>query len=719
MLEEKDEKLHENVAEEKNSETTAIKKDTEKSTEMKSNKELENTAKVILKAEEVFIEKTDTYLSENETVLEAISETSKDGYIEATENQHAGNAKTATSEKEDPLEEIEDSNAEDAEDEDNQQRHKIPLLDYHALSLENLVGELQRLVKNEKVQAIKKHVEGIKHEFDLKFQDFIDQKKDEFVNNGGNEIDFRYNSTAKRQFNEVYGEYREKRNQYYKSLEQTLKGNLAKRLEIIEDLKGLVSIEEDINTTYKNFKDIQDRWRTAGPIPRTNYNDVWRTYHHHIEIFYDFLHLNRELRDLDFKHNLEEKEKIVLRAEALVTEEDLSKAFQELQTLHKIWKEDIGPVDKEHRDKIWDRFSNATKALHSRRQDHSKELDKEYEKNLEKKNELITAIQNIASNVATNHKVLQQQIKEVEALRESFFQAGKVPQKLNEQTWANFKTALRNFNHGKNSFYKNLKKEQQENLERKQELLKLAQSLKDSEVIEKTTAEMKRIQNEWKKIGHVPRNYSDKIWNEFKGVCNHYFNKINAVKNESQKEETENLELKNACLEKLKAFQLSGDKKKDLAFLKILIDEWKGYGRVPFNQKNINVKFDRILDALFKKLNVSRQESELLKYGNKIQQLAEAENATSIANERTFIRRKIDESKTEIRQLENNLQFFSSASADNPIIKEVIKNIEGHKEALATWKAKLKKLNILENTLSRESDSADGEEDTQEDLENT
>ena len=636
----------------------------------------------------------------------------------APEVENTMTSESVSSHKEDVLEEIEDSNAEDAEDDDNQQRHKIAILDYNALSLENLVGELQRLVRNEKVQAIKKHVEDIKHEFDLKFQDFIDQKKDEFVNNGGNEIDFRYNSTAKRQFNEVYTEYREKRNQYYKSLEQTLKANLAKRLEIIEDLKGLVSIEEDINTTYKNFKEIQERWRTAGPIPRTNYNDVWRTYHHHIEIFYDFLHLNRELRDLDFKHNLEEKEKIVVRAEALILEEDLSKAFQELQTLHKIWKEDIGPVDKEHRDKIWDRFSNATKALHLRRQEHSKELDKVFEKNLEKKNEIIKEIQSIALNVAANHKVLQQQIKEVDALRELFFKAGKVPQKVNEQTWANFKNALRSFNHIKNTFYKNLKKEQQENLEKKQELLKLAQSMKDGEVVDKTTAEMKRIQNEWKKIGHVPRNYSDKIWNEFKNACNHYFNRINAVKNESQKDETENLALKNACLEKLKAFQLSGDKKKDIGFLKVLIDEWKSFGRVPFNQKNINTKFDRILDALFKKLNVSLQESELLKYGNKIQRLAEEESSTSIANERTFIRRKIDESKTEIRQLENNLQFFSNASADNPIVKEVIKNIEGHKDALTTWKAKLKKLNILENSLNRENEIAESGEIEAEDTDN-
>lgn len=253
----------------------------------------------------------------------------------------------------DVMNEIDDSNAEDAEDSDTEKRHEIPMPDYHEMNMENLVGELQRLVKNEKVQAIRKHVDNIKDEFNQKFDEFIEEKKEEFIANGGNEIDFRYNSVDKRQFNEVYTEYREKRNQYYKSLEKSHKENLAYRLDLIEQLKALVNVEEDINTTYNNFKDIQAKWRHAGPIPRADYNNVWKTYHHHIEIFYDFLNINRDLRDLDFKHNLEEKSKIVARAEELAKEPDLNRAFRELQVLHKIWKEDLGPVGKDHREEIW------------------------------------------------------------------------------------------------------------------------------------------------------------------------------------------------------------------------------------------------------------------------------------------------------------------------------------------------------------------------------
>ena len=667
MLENNDHKLQESVEGENNSETTESKQESEKSTEVeKKTQELVSADK-------------------SEKVEEAIHE------------------------------EINESNAEDAEDNDNNRRHHIPILDYHSMSMENLVGELQRLVRNEKVQAIKKHVDGIKHEFDLKFQDFLELKKEDFISKGGNEIDFRYNSVTKRQFSEVYSEYREKRNAYYKNLEQNLNENLAKRLEIIEELKGLVNVEEDINTTYKNFKDILERWRNAGPIPRNKYNDVWRTYHHHVEIFYDFLHLNRELRDLDFKHNLEEKLKLVESAEALLEEEDLNKAFRELQTLHKVWKEDIGPVDREHREEIWKRFSNATKAMHQRRQDYFKDLDKVYEQNLEKKKSIIQKIVEIGAHVASNHKDLQKQIRDIEAQRDAFFKAGKVPQNVNEQTWAEFKEAVRVFNRNKNAYYKKLKKDQQENLDKKRELLRIAESLKDSEEWDTTTSELKRIQREWKAIGHVPRKYSDKIWNDFKNACNHYFDRLHALKNKAHTEESANFDKKLACLEKLKAFQISGDKEKDLATLKSFIDEWKNYGRVPFNKKNINVKYNTILDAILKKLGVSKQESELMKYGDKLKKLANADNDRALLNERTFIRRKIDESLSEIRQLENNLLFFSNTSGDNPLVKDVVKNIDRHKETLVTWKAKLKNLNILQHNLNKEEIQTEEETDSSED----
>ena len=746
-MEEKEQKLHTDVGGKETSETTEKAEASEKTTEKKAKatavvakkdavavkkkatkKTAANTTDVEKKAKVVEAKKKTTKTAKKAADVEVGKEEATDAKKKTTnksvakkpeevdEKEVPGAEKKevpAEEKKEDVLDEIEETNAEDAEDEHNHRRHHIPMLDYHSMTMENLVGELQRLVRNEKVQAIKNHVDGIKTEFDLKFQEFIDEKKEEFVSNGGNEIDFRYNSVAKRQYNEVYSEYREKRNAYYKTLETNLKQNLEKRLQIIEELKGLVNVEEDINTTYKNFKDLQEQWRHAGAVPRSQYNDVWRTYHHHIEIFYDFLHLNRELRDLDFKHNLEEKEKLVQRAEALADEPDLNKAFRELQTLHKIWKEDIGPVDKEHREAIWDRFSNATKAMHHRRQEHFKEMEKGFEENLIKKNELIAAIAKLAEDVATHHKGLQKQIKELEALRSAFFKAGKVPQKVNEDTWSRFKDAVRAFNRKKNVFYKDLKKEQQDNLDKKRELVKLALSLKESEEWDKATPEMKRIQQEWKQIGHVPRKYSDSIWKEFKTACNHYFDRMHAQKNKASGAETENLEKKNACLEKLQAFEPGKDRDKDLATIKSFIDEWKSIGRVPFNKKHINGKFNKVVDAILKKLGVTQQESELLKYGNKLQQLSSKDDEYALQKERSFIKRRIDEGKSEIIQLENNLQFFSNASEDNPLVKEVIKKLNNQKDALKTWKAKLKKINILQHSLSKEEEEAAAVEEDQ------
>lgn len=653
---------------------------------------------------------------EENTVIESaenIAEETVNTTEESTElpTEPSTDAKEAKEET-DVMNEIDDSNAEDAEDTDTEKRHEIPMPDYHEMSMENLVGELQRLVKNEKVQAIRKHVDTIKDEFNQKFDEFLEEKKEEFIANGGNEIDFRYNSVDKQQFNEVYSEYRDKRNQHYKSLEKSHKENLAYRLDLIEQLKALVNVEEDINTTYNNFKDIQAKWRHAGAIPRADYNNVWKTYHHHIEIFYDFLNINRDLRDLDFKHNLEEKGKIVARAEELSKEPDLNRAFRELQVLHKIWKEDLGPVGKDHREEIWDRFSAATKIIHERRQDYFKNLDKIKEENLERKHAIIAEISALSENVSSNHGTLQQQIKKLEELREAFFKAGQVPQKVNSKTWNSFKGAVRVFNQNKNAFYKNLKKDQQENLDKKRALLEIAVSIKDSDDFDATTAEMKRIQGQWKKIGHVPRKYSDKLWKDFKTACNHYFDRLNALKNDAFKEEEANFKLKDEFLDRLKAFELSGDKAKDLEAIEKFSEEWKTYGRVPFKKKNINQKFDKIIDALYQKCGVSKQESELLKYGNKIQQLSNNDNQErAIQNERAFIRKKIDESNDEIRQLENNLQFFSNASETNPLVQDVIKRVNQHKESLAAWKAKLKKLNILKNTLLKEDEEVEETEE--------
>ncbi|MFB9053005.1 DUF349 domain-containing protein [Formosa undariae] len=619
----------------------------------------------------------------------------------ATTTEETSQAETTPTPEVDPnnedvvFEEIEASNAEDAEDEGNNERHTIPFKEYDTMSLEALVIELENLVSTEKAQAIKEHVDGIKNEFNSKFNTLIDEKKEEFLNDGGNEIDFYYSSPVQKRFKDAYKDYKGQLHQHYKKIETNLKGNLENRLRIIEDIKSLIGVEENINTTYKHFKDLQEQWRTAGPIPRDKYNNAWNSYHHHVEIFYDFLHLNRDLRDLDFKHNLDLKLKIIERAEELAQDDDTNRSFRELQVLHKMWKEELGPVSKEYREEIWNRFKAATKIIHNKRQAYYDELDKVYEVNLEKKTLIIEKIESLTAEAAKSHNGWQAKIKEIEQLRESFFSAGKVPLKVNESTWAKFKEAVRSFNRKKNVFYKDLKKEQFDNLQKKLDLIKIAEEHKDSTDTETTTPLMKRIQNDWKKIGHVPRKDSDKIWKQFKAACNAYFDKMHSQKNAENEVEVAAFKAKSELLDRLKTLEFTAEKESDLELIKTQIAAWKAIGRVPSNKRFIEGKFNKALDDLFKQVKVSKNEAELIKFENKLDELSNADDSRHLDNERLFIRKKIDEVKAEINQLENNLQFFTNVKADNPLVKEVHANIARHKDSLILWKTKLSKIKAL------------------------
>jgi len=597
--------------------------------------------------------------------------------------------------KDEAISEIDASNAEDAEDEGTSERHEIEVKDYHSMSLEDLDAELSKLVKFEKAQAIKSHVETIRSEFKAKFNALLDEKKEEFLSEGGNVIDFHYSNPIQKSFKATYNHYRDKIKSHYRAIEKNHKDNLAERLQIIEDIKGLINVEENINTTYKHFKELQEQWRNAGSIPRDKYNTVWNTYHHHVEIFYDFLHLNRDLRDLDFKHNLEQKQKIIIRAEELAQDDNLNRAFRELQVLHKLWKEELGPVAKEYRDDIWDRFKAATKIIHDKRQDYFNDLDKIYEINLKKKHEIIAQIEAVAKEQAKSHSAWQNKIKEIETLRNEFFSTGKVPVKVNEATWAKFKDVVRVFNRNKNAFYKNLKKEQHVNLQKKLDLIKIAEDNKDNDDFEATTDLIKKIQNEWKNIGHVPRKDSDKIWKQFKAACNHYFNKFHALKDAENKAGNDIYAKKKALLDKMKALELSGEKDADLKLVKEHIALWKDLGSVPQNKRYIEGKFSKTLDTLFNTLNIDKTESEMIKFENKLENLSNASDSRFLDNERSYIRKKIDEVKSEINQLENNLQFFTNVTDDSPVMKEVYNNIKRHKESLVIWKTKLSKIKEL------------------------
>ena len=657
---------------------------TEDEIEVAAEKEalVEETVEVIVEdsvIEDNAIELTDEEVADDSSVVEHANQTS----VIENDNQTAISA-------------IESENAAENEDETLKERHDIPMLDYDSLSMEQLIDELGELVIVEKLMAVKDHVEELKKSFLSKYYHFIEEKKEEFhAENPDTTEDFHYHFPLKVKFDQLYSQYRDKKNIHFKSLQNSLKSNLENRLAIVEELKNLINNQDSISSSLKHFNDIRERWKTAGPIPKDKYNHVWNNYHFHIENFYDYLHLDREARDIDFKHNLEQKLKIIARVEELVKEEDINKAFRELQDLHRIWKEDIGPVSREQREEVWNKFSELTKQMHDKREGLFEQLREVETANLENKKAIIAQIEVLAQEKVNSHSAWLGQIVKVEALRNTFFSAGKVPAEVTDQTWTDFKNAVRSFNVLKNSFYKDIKKDQNDNLSKKQALVAKANELKESTDFATTTPIFKQIQEEWKNIGHVPRKFSDKLWAEFKTACNEYFEKLKEQKSESNAEEIEAFENKKNYLETLKTFELIGEHKADLDAIKAHIETWKSFGKVPFARRHIEGKFNKILDVLFEKLSSSKKGNELVRYANRLDNLSGADNSRKLDNEKVFIMRKIDEVQSNLFQLENNIQFFGRAKADNPLVKEVMDNIEKQKEELATWKEKLKQIRSI------------------------
>lgn len=656
------------------------------------------------KEEKPIVEEKEVETS-NHKEVEAKSE------LDTAEAEEADKEKTMSSKDEDEkqkeetsTEETEDNESmvssdeeeEEENDEENEDEyHGILVKDYDEMNLDALGEELERLLKAHEIKEIRQHVRDIKAEFDVQFGKKRADKKEKFLEEGGNIIDFSYSTDAEKKFNKLYFEYKEKRDNYYKNIRKNLQENLERRLGIIEELKAITGVGTDMSANFKDFRDLQDRWRKAGPVPRNDYKNTWNTYHHHVERFYNFLHLDREFRELDYKHNLEQKLKMIARAEELTEEKNVNQAFRELQNLHRMWKEEVGPVSQEYSDAIWEKFSEATKKIHDNRRAHFEELDKERERNLELKKGIISKIEGLIEENIKSHGEAQQKIKATQKLREEFFKAGRVPRKDNQPTWDAFKTALRSFNHKKNEFYRKRKEEYSENLERKMELIQIAEEHQDSDDFEKVTPLMKKIQADWREIGFVQRSKSDKIWKRFKKACNHYFDRLHALRDEEDKELIEAFGKKKALLKEVNDLTLTQNRDEDLPVIKKKIEEWKSIGNVPKNKGYIEGKFNRALDKLFKKLDLNRKDAEMLKYENHLESLKEGDDDYKIKKEASFLRNKIDQTATEIRQMETNLQLFDNADRSNPLMKGTFKNIDRLKQQLKIWESKLEKIKSL------------------------
>ena len=593
-----------------------------------------------------------------------------------------------TKETESAVNEVENEVANEAEKAD--EKHEIPMLDYASMKQEELVEELSKLIKTYQVQQLKSNVDALKNAFNAKFGALLAEKKEAFLAEGGNSIDFQFSSPVKSEYNKLLGEYKSKRDAYYSQLEKQLKENLEKRNVLIDELKALI-VNADPKTMYNEFQEIQKRWKAIGAVSKTKYNDTWKTYHHHVERFYDLLHLNKDFRELDFKHNLEEKLKLITRAEALNEITDVNVAFKELQELHRLWKEEIGPVGKEHREDVWGKFSEATKKIHDKRHQYFKELKSKYQVMIDAKLEVIAEINAFDTSNNKSHNDWQKSIVEIEKLRKKYFDIGKLPYNKSEAVWQEFKAATKKFNSSKNVFYKGEKSAQNDNLKKKMELVELAESIKDSEDWNEATNTMKRIQSDWKKIGHVPRKFSDDIWKRFKNACNYYFDRLHAQKNEQNKEQLAVVESKKEFIEQIKVSE-----NLTLENVQESIVKWRELGSLPRNARHLDEKFNKAIDAHLGNLNMSRSDIEMMKFKNTVETYLAQEDFRKLDSEQYFIRKKIDESVRDMQQLENNLSFISNATEDNPLVQNVRKGIQKFKDQLDVWQTKLDYLKRLD-----------------------
>ncbi|WP_038006126.1 DUF349 domain-containing protein [Tenacibaculum sp. 47A_GOM-205m] len=607
---------------------------------------------------------------------------------EKVENPVTEEQNNASKETENAVNEVENEVANESEKAD--EKHEIPMLDYASMELEKLVDELKKLLKDYPVQQLKSNVDALKIAFNSKFGTLLAKKKEAFLAEGGNSIDFQFSSPVKTEYNKLLGEYKTKRDAYYSQLEKQLKENLERRNNLIEELKSLIE-NADPKTMYNDFQEIQNRWKSIGPVPKTKYNDTWRTYHHHVERFYDLLHLNKDFRELDFKHNLEEKLGLIKRAEALNDIEDVNVAFKELQELHRLWKEEVGPVAKENREEVWGKFSEATKKIHDKRHQYFRELKSKYQEMIDAKLAVAAEIKAYDTSKNKTHNDWQKSIVEIEKLRKKYFDIGKLPYSKSEAVWQEFKAATKKFNTAKNAFYKNEKSAQNDNLKRKMELVELAESLKNSEDWNETTNTMKRIQSDWKKIGHVPRKFSDDIWKRFKNACNHYFDRLHTLKNEQNKEQLATVEAKKEYIEQVKSEDIKTEED-----VQRVLGEWRDLGALPRNARHLDEKFNKAMDAHLDKLDMGRIDIEMMKFKGVVDTYLAQEDYRKLDSEQFFIRKKIDETVREMQQLENNLSFISNATEDNPLVQNVRKGIQDFKDQLDLWQEKLDYLKRLD-----------------------
>jgi len=547
------------------------------------------------------------------------------------------------------------------------------------LSVKELLSEMESIVNKPDAGAHAKKFNQLKDKAYHLIQDEIADKKHDFVEEGNDMEDFSYEHPEQSKYSALVSIFKEKLDAFNKNQEKEHQENLEKRNQIIEKLKNLYINTEPNTNLFRAIREIKEEWANAGAVAKSEFKNLNHNYFHHLNQFYQMLDLNKEYREQEYAHNLEKRKSIIARAEKLINEASVQKALNELQYLHRLWKEEAEPVAEEFRDSTWEVFKEISNKIHERKSELLAQIEVEQQKALEKKNEIIAKLKDFASSKeAVTHNYWQQAIKQVEQLRSEFLKLGNVPKKLSNQNWTEFKTALRAFNTKKNDFYKNLKNSQHVNLEEKQKLISIAQDNMHSEDWDTAVPLFKKLQEDWKNIGHVPKNQANKVWNDFRDACNTFFNNFREKNASTTDDWKQNYHQKKALLEELKQIN---DEEGSVEKIEQIKSSWDSIGKVPRNKMSINNEFNKVLKEKLKlnKINV---------FDLKEENLTEAQ----LTDKARKIKSQIADLEAEVVKLENNINFFNNPSRENPLLKDTYDKIDEKKALIESLKQSLHKL---------------------------
>ena len=567
-----------------------------------------------------------------------------------------------------------------------------PSVNWSEKSLAELVKAFEELVQNEDRMKMSKEAEAIKAAF---YKRLLKEKADAgivaalpaeeteteeavaeevAVDNPFAEIELG--------FKELYNRYKKERAEYNRQLEKERENNLALKEAVIADLKALLEKQEDVNATFPEFREIQNRWRAIGPVPAQNYRNINETYQLYVEQFYDMVKINRELRDLDFKKNLEAKEEFCRLAEKLAENPNVIEAFKELQKLHEQWKE-FGPVAKEYRESVWDRFKAATSAINKKYQSFFEEMKEQQAENLAKKIALCEKVEEIAEREVAGSNEWNAFSKEIEEIQKEWKTVGFASKKDNQKAYDRFRAACDKFYARKRDFYNEYKDSINTNLDRKIAICEAAEALKNSTEWKKATDQFISLQKQWKEIGAVPRKKSEQLWKRFRAACDEFF----AERDKNSKPENDfysNFKAKQRLVEEIKAYLLTGDEAADREAMQEFQKRWQAIGFVPFKEKEaINNAYKEALQAAFP--NVGRSTAK------------KGRGAKPHLSERERLVQKYNKLEQDIVTYENNIGFFSMSKNSEPLINQMNERIAQAKAELKSLAEQIRVLDQAEN----------------------